>query len=234
MIRTHSRHDAFGSFAFRPAVVLLLLVLVSACGRGAAQSRGEQKPTMHPDAQTAAARALVPLQKLVTAENAKEMGFDSPAEAAAAALGDPVRVQMVRLDALKQYGSGDPGGLLTDANRVIYPVAVKDQVKSSIVVEGSGNQWKATSFGGPHLVRQIARFRADVNARLKPAPDSVIVVHVAALNLYFLGYRVDGRLMLTPLETHPNYKLEAGSSLPAEQVFAALATIAKSYNGLPI
>jgi hypothetical protein len=107
-------------------------------------------------------------------------------------------------------------------------------VKSSIIVEGSGNEWKASSFGGPHLVGQIARYRADVTARLKPAADSVSVVHVAALNLYFLGYRVDGRLMLTPLENHPAYQLEAGSSLAADQVFATLAPIARNYNGLPL
>ena len=107
-------------------------------------------------------------------------------------------------------------------------------MKSSIIVEGSGNEWKASSFGGPHLVQQMARYRTDVTTRLNAAADSVTVVHVAALNLYFLGYRVDGRLMLTPLENHPDYKLEAGSSQPADQVFAALAPIARNYNGLPL
>lgn len=217
------------------ALVLALALPFAACRRGAAQGGGEQKPPMSPDAQTAATRALDPLRKLVTADNARDMGFDSPAEAADAALGNPIRVQMVRLDALQQYQpSTDPGSLLTEANRVIYPVAVRGQVKSSVIVEGSAGQWRATSFGGPHLVRQMARFRDEVSERLKPAADSLTVVHVAALNLYFLGYRVEGRLMLTPLENHPNYRLEAGSSLPAEQVFATLAPIAKSYNGLPL
>lgn len=231
---TFSRLDTLDRFALR-VVAASLAVILAGCSRGGAQGGGEQKPPVYPDAQTAATRGLDSLRKLVTADNARDLGFDSSPEAASAALGDPIRVQMVRLDALRQYeASADPGRLLTEANRVIYPVAVKDQVKSSIIVEGSGNQWKATSFGGPHLVRQMARYRTDVTTRLKPAADSVSVVHVAALNLYFLGYRVDGRLMLTPLETHRNYQLEAGSSLPAEQVFAALAPIARSYNGLPL
>jgi len=235
-MRKTIRLDTLCSSALRFAGFLFLAVLLTACsGGGAAQSGGEQKPPMHPDAQTAANRGLDSLRKLLTAENAKDMGFESPEEAAAAALGDPVRVQMVRLDALRQYeASVDPGRLLAEANRVIYPVAVKDQVKSSIIVEGSGSQWKASSFGGPHFVRQMARYRTDVATRFKPAPDSVSVVHVAALNLYFLGYRLDGRLMLTPLENHPTYRLEAGASLPAEQVFAALAPIARDYNGLPL
>ena len=61
----------------------------------------------------------------------------------------------------------------------------------------------------------------------------MIVVHVAALNLYFLGYRVDGRLMLTPLESHSTYKLEGGAVLRADQVFATLAPVAQRHNGLP-
>jgi hypothetical protein len=234
-MRTHTRLDTLNSTSASLGAVLAVVLLLTACSRGAAQSGGERKPPVHPDAQTAATQALDTLRKLVTADNAREMGFDGPGEAATATLGDPVRVQMVRLDALRAYVAGaDPGGLLTEGNRVIYPVAVNNQVKSSIIVEGTGNQWKASSFGGPHLVQQMARYRADITARLKPAADSVTVVHVAALNVYFLGYRVDGRLMLTPLENHPDYKLEAGSSLPADQVFTTLAPIARNYNGLPL
>jgi hypothetical protein len=216
------------------AAGLLASLLLTGCG-GAAQTGGEQKAPVLPDAQTAATRALEPLRKLVTADNARDMGFEDVSEVANAALGEPIRVQIVRLDALQQFAPGaDPGQLLTEANRVIYPVVVRNQVKSSIIVEGSGGQWKFTDFGGPRLVRQVSQFRTDVTERLKPAPDSLTVVHVAALNLYFLGYRVDGRLMLTPIETHAEYKLEAGSSLPADQVFTALAPFAKSYNGLPL
>lgn len=238
-MRTFIRLDPFHSFhalALGCSAVLSCGVLLAACsGNGAAQSGGEGRTPTHPDAQTAATRGLESLRKLVNADNARDMGFDSVDEAAVAALGTPARVQMVRLDALRKYeASADPAALLTDANRVIYPVSVKDQVKSSVIVEGTGSQWKAASFGGPHLVRQMARFRADVSARLQPAADSVTVVHVAALNLYFLGYRVEDRLMLTPLENHPTYRLEAGSSLPANEVFAALAPIARDYNGLPL
>jgi hypothetical protein len=217
------------------AATLLVAALVTACaGAGATPGLEGQKPETQPDPQAAATRALDPLRKLVTAQTYRDLGFDDPSEAASATLGEPIRVSMVRLDALRQYEAGrDPERLLTDAGRVIYPIEVKNQVKSSIIVEGVAGQWKATSFGGPHLVRQIARFRSDVNARIKPAQDSMSVVHVAALNLYFLGYRVDGRLMLTPLESQTNYKLEAGAVLRADQVFATLAPFARSYNGLP-
>lgn len=218
---------------------LLLLVSVTAAVimgcTGAAQGGRDQKAPVHPDAQTAAARSLDTLRKLITPDNARDMGFDNPADAASATLGSAARVQMVRLDALRQYQAGtDPSSLLTEENRIIYPVMVRDQVKSSIIVEGSGNEWKASSFGGPHLVQQMARYRTEATTRLNAPADSVTVVHVAALNLYFLGYRADGRLMLIPLENHADYKLEAGSSLPADQVFAALAPIARNYNGLPL
>jgi hypothetical protein len=213
----------------------LATLLLAACAQGNAQGGGEQKPPVLADPTTAATRALDPLRKLVTAENARDMGFDNAAEAANARLGDPIREQMVRLDALRKYSAGaDPASLLTESNRVIYPVTVDNQPRSSVIVEGSGSQWKFTSFGGPRLVRQVARFRAEVTSRVKAPNDAVTLVHVAALNLYFLGYRDDGRLMLTPLETTAAYKLEAGASLPADQVFSALSVNAREYNGLPL
>lgn len=219
----------------RAVIAGLAGVLLMSCGSGSAQSGPEQKAPVVPDARTAATRALDPLKKLVTAENARDMGFDDVSEVADATLGEPIREQMVRLDALRTYTAGaDPGLLLTESNRVIYPVTARGQVKSSIVVEGAGDQWRFTSFGGPRLVRQMARFRSEVSDRVKPPNDSMTVVHVAALNLYFLGYRVDGRLILTPLESTPAYKLEAGTPLPADQVFVALAPIAREYNGLPL
>jgi hypothetical protein len=218
----------------RAVIAGLAGVLLVSCG-GSAQSGPEQKAPVVSDARTAATRALDPLKKLVTAENARDMGFDDVSEVADATLGEPIREQMVRLDALRTYTAGtDPGSLLTESNRVIYPVTARGQVKSSIVVEGAGDQWKFTSFGGPRLVRQAARFRSEVGDRLRQKGESMTVVHVAALNLYFLGYRVDGRLMLTPLESTPAYKLEAGASLPADQVFTELALVAREYNGLPL
>lgn len=65
-------------------------------------------------------------------------------------------------------------------------------------------------------------------------PD--IVVHVAALNLHFIGHRSGGRLMLTALDNNPNYGLRAGATAPAEEVFARLAAneIVKKHNGLPM
>lgn len=66
------------------------------------------------------------------------------------------------------------------------------------------------------------------------APD--IVVHVAALNLHFIGHRTGGRLMLTALDNNSSYGLRAGATAPAEEVFARLAAneIVKKHNGLPM
>ena len=59
----------------RVVIAGLVGVLVTSCSRGSAQSGAEQKAPVVPDAQTAATRALDPLKKLVTAENARDMGF---------------------------------------------------------------------------------------------------------------------------------------------------------------
>ena len=92
------------------SLVLAAAMMLNACSRGAAQDGSEQRPPVHPDPQTAATRALDTLRKLVTAANAKDMGFDDSADAASATLGDPVRVQKVRLDALRQYEAGNSHG----------------------------------------------------------------------------------------------------------------------------
>ena len=235
-MQTIKRLETFVGGPASLAAIFYAAFLTVCVGQGAASGDEMQKPVTQktqtqPDAEAAAKRALVPLQKLVDDKTYKEMGFDNPSEVASAILVEPINVSMVRLDALSQYAmGGNPERLLAEPRRVIYPVEVNKQVKSSIIVEGADAQWKATSFGGPHLVRQIARYRSDVNEKMKPETGSMRVVHVAGLNLYFLGYRVNGPLMLTPLDDYTTFKLTAGKyvmfcNLPAHYAQGMYGTL---------
>jgi len=186
---------------------------------------------MFTDAQSAANHSLATFRKLVNAQNYKELGFESPDEVASAALGTPIRTSMVKLEQLKAYKAGDDANrLLSELDQVYYPVTVRDQVRSTVTVEQSSGKWRATGFGPANLAKQIDRARKAGGT----ASGAQILVHVAPFNLYFVGNRVENRLVLTSAGDYSSYNLKAGASLPAEEVFAALVPFAQQYNGLPL
>lgn len=177
----------------------------------------------------AASHGLDTLRKLVNASNYRSMGFDSVDEVRSASLGDPLHIYMVRLDQLRDYQSNaDPDKLLSDVDQELYPVVVVGSVRSAVLVEKQGEKWAAVSFGGANLVKALAQRRSDSAATSKTAAASYFEVHVAALNMYFLGFHQEDRLMLIPLVDDPQYKFSAGSPLPASDVFAALVPAAKA------
>src|SRR4030095_1997495 len=101
-------------------------------------------------------------------------------------------------------------------------------------VEGGAGRWKAAAFGNAALARGLDQARkARPNLQGQQA-SALQIVHVAALKLYFVGHRSENRLFLTPLTTVENYKLQAGVTRPAEEVFTNLAPIARNYNGQPL
>src|SRR5215211_4018067 len=169
--------------------VLLILVLAQACNRDKVSTSSQaQEEATFTDAQSAATQALATFRKLVNAQNYKELGFESPDEVANAALGQPMRTSMVRLDQLKAYkASDDPNRLLNDLNQVYYPITVQNNVRSAISLEQANGRWKATGFGPANLAKQVARAKTAAGAETEP-----ILVHVAPFNLYFTGHRANG------------------------------------------
>ena len=112
------------------AATLLVATVLTACAVGRAADGEGQKPegqlNFTPDSCHASPRSI---SKAGHRPNLPgRVGFDDPSEAASATLGEPIRVSMVRLDALRKYSAGgDPERLLTDVGRVIYPVFVGDR-----------------------------------------------------------------------------------------------------------
>lgn len=214
---------------------LAALLAVSACSsRGQLPTNQGDELQTFSDAQSAATRALDTFRKLVTRDNFKELGFESLDEASAAALGEPRRVFDVRLDQLREYREGtDADRLLNDANRIVYPVVVREQVRSSISVEKKDGKWRAVDFGNTGLAKQISATTRAMAANQRPE-DTPVLVHVLPFNLYFLGHHLESRLLLTPLADYSTFNLKAGTTTPANDVMAALAVFARSYNGLPM
>ncbi|MEP0762054.1 MAG: SseB family protein [Chloroflexota bacterium] len=200
-------------------VVIIAGVLYVLLGR---EEEPDKEPPGQDTAQQAADEALKTLEKLVTEENYAAMGFTSPDEVAQAQLGAPMTVYRVQLDQLREYtpGETDPAGLLVDVSRLLYPVTVGEEVRSSVAVEGPQGVWRGTDYGGPGLMKALSQYRQS---------EDDFAVHVGFLGLYFVGQRSEDGLWLTPLLDDPDLGFVAGEPLAAAEVFRALLPLAQEY-----
>lgn len=209
-------------------------VLLSLCFVTTAFAQAARDASTTREAYVAAAQSLQTFQAMVTDQNFRQMGFATPAEAKIATLGQPLPVAMVQLDDLRAYRPGnDPAALLRDLHKMIFPVLVSNQVRSSITVERRDSRWQGTSFGAPTLAGMTESARRASSSASGVAPTSYVLVHVAALNRHYLGHRAGNRLILTTIVDDPVLKLPAGRDIPAADAFGALAPVAQQHNGLP-
>jgi hypothetical protein len=212
----------------------LLLSLFIALLLPAAQARAQGAVAPFSETLPVAQKALKTFSRLVTKENYKRMGFEDPEEVRMATLGAPLQDFIVRLDKLKNYA---PGGrldeLLKATDQVIYPVLVKDQVRSSITISKTGESWKAVSFGGPNFIKLISGTLAENTKTTRLDSSAYQVIRVPSLNLFFLGFRLNNELIFVPVTDNARLKFKAGAGMKAENVFSALLPEAKAHNGLP-
>ena len=83
---------------------------------------------------------------------AKRLGFKSSEEVVQARLGIPYLVFRIQVERLKGFQVGDdPESLLIDEHRMIYPLLVQNQVRSSLTVTHlkKEGKWRATRRGSP-------------------------------------------------------------------------------------
>ena len=213
---------------------LLIALLLMATHANAQERNVPAKEIQSAAIQSTAQRALETFSQLVTKENFKQMGFDSPDEVRTAALGMPLHDYLVQLDVLKKYEPGSKTDeLLTATNQIVYPILVNNQVKSSITISKTKESWQAVSFGGSSFVKMLSKTLTENSRETGLAYSAYFIVRVPSLNLFFLGYRVKDELMLVPIMDEPRLKLKAGASVKAENVFSAILPDAKAHNGLP-
>ena len=200
----------------------------------AAQTRAQVSTAPFSETQPVAQEALKTFSRLVTKENFRRMGFESLEEVRSVTLGAPMQDFIVRLDKLKKYEPGvNPDELLTATNQVIYPVLVKDQVRSSITISKTGESWKAVSFGGPNFIKLISSTLKENTKTTRLASTEYQVIRVPSLNLFFLGFRLNNELMFVPVMDNTRLKFKAGAGMKAENIFSAILPEAKAHNGLP-
>ncbi|UCG92728.1 MAG: hypothetical protein JSV97_03190 [candidate division WOR-3 bacterium] len=198
------------------------------------QGGAQEKPAPLKELDKIASDALVTFSELVTKENYQAMGFASPDEVKVATLDVPVRVFVVRLDELQKYEPGsDPSPLLSGGEHVIFPVAVEENVRSSIILEKVVEKWEVTGFGSPNLIKMITDVRKDETESTRLPAYFFFVVTVPAMNLYFVAHRIGEVLMLSPIRDEPLYGFKAGITMRADEVFEALLPAAQEHDGLP-
>lgn len=179
-------------------------------------------------------RALKTFATLVTRENYQAMGFAAPADVEKGALGSPIREFFVRLDALREYSGEKPAAeLLNGGDEFIVPVLVDGTVRSSITVRRGKEGWQAVSFGAPSFTSLVIRQRQRLMERVRLMAGSIFLVRAPALNVSFLGYNQDGRLLFSPLSTDPRFRPTEGEGISAEKALEALVPAAREHNGLP-
>lgn len=207
---------------------LIITVLVAPVAVSCSQKAGEGAPPPVNDSSKAASNALDTLRALVTEQNYKGLGFGSLDEVKAATLAAPMPVYEIGLDRLKAYQAGQDGNvLMTPTSETLYPVAVGGETRSSVTVVKKEGGYTSASFGKANIAKGLTRFRGqDITG--------TFVVQIPVLGLYFLGRRVEGRLMLTPVVESTRPPLHAGAIVPVEEIVKAIGPLVQAYNGQPL
>jgi hypothetical protein len=156
------------------------------------------------------------------------------AELRTATLEEALPVSIVSLDALRKYEPGtDVNRLLQPLPKYVFPVATNGTIGSTIVVEKVGDSWKTAQVGGFRVAQGYSRVRSDNSKASRQDPKAYFAVEIPALNLQFVGRRVESKVRLAPLFTDESLDFVAGQEKPGEEIFTKLSAIAVNYNGLP-
>jgi hypothetical protein len=181
-----------------------------------------------------ALRALETLKNIVSENNFMRMGFKSVQETKTAQLGTPFQEFTIELGQLKTYEPGaNPEELLDGGHIAYFPVNVQTETRSSIMIVKEKDQWKTVSYGSANLIQLLASTRSRLQRTTGLPISSFFVVRIPAMNLYFVGYRLNQQLMLTPILDNTGYKFKSGTPTSGDEVFRILLPHAKAHDGLP-
>lgn len=213
-----------------PVIVTAILVAgLQAQTPPSVQARAQLVQQSKPEA----VRLLGQLGKLVTPENHDRMGFANVEQARSATLGEPLQVYKVWLNELKTYQAGtDPAKLLHGGEELMYPVVAGNEVRSSVTVAKIAGQWKQIAVGKTELMRLVGQAKQEVSSQ-KGFAELHFIVRIPAMNLAFIGYRNEGKLMLVPLLDDPRFDFKTGTVIPASEVFKKIAPAAREQSDMP-
>lgn len=162
-------------------------------------------------------------------------GFHTRHEIKKARLGVPLEVYLANLAEIQKPRRRAHAEVpLTPAGEMIYPLIVGRQVRSSVTVRHRGHGWRVSGFGDARLIRLLTTARERSAQRALRSPASYFAVRLpVGRNTCMVAHRQDDELILTPILDDPRLGLEAGRDVPAANVFAALAPLARQAKGFP-
>jgi hypothetical protein len=204
--------------------LFLLFLLPIAMSAQSANERAEAK-AWAAQSRPSAEKSLGTLRALASA-NPSALGLKSSDEASDAHLETPRVVYAIRLDSLRAYTSTTNIENLLVPQKILYPVKLQGQVRSSVELEKRGAEWKAVTFGNGSLASRL------IDAAPAGDPDWFVVT-IPALNVVFRGSNSGSQVQLTPVFDDNVLGLRAGQTRPATEVLAALAIAAQNHNGEP-
>lgn len=113
-----------------------------------------------------ATNAVEVFKKLVmlTPNDSQRVGFDSTNEILQSVIGAPFPVYYITKAALVSKSSTDFAALLTPGGKMIYPLMVSSNAKSSVTVRKQGAGWVTEKRGTPQLIRPLVALRNALDA----------------------------------------------------------------------
>lgn len=210
----------------RSLFAMIGLLVLAGCSQ---QNRPAPPAVTQP--QEAATNALGILQKLVTDQNFKGLGFESVDEVKNAQLGQPLQVFNIGLDKLKGAAPGaatDAASLLIPSPETIYPVTVQGAVRSSVTIVHKQEGYAPASFGNAEIIKALSRLRRPESGQ------NEFVLRILPFNMYFLAHRVENQVVAVPIVDDPRIKAKTGEAIPLPALLDALRPLANEYNGLPM
>ena len=114
---------------------------------------------------------------------------------------------------------------------MIYPIKVNGDIRSSVTVAKSGEDWQVTSFGRPKWTKAVAKIIAQKTVTGNIGYSDNFILHIASLYILLLGRYEQENLILTQVHDHDELALSAGDSGPAAELLIKIQQGIKGYSG---
>lgn len=204
------------------AALLTVLVGLTGCS-------GSQSTSVDPLLQEAESGMDV-MSALIDADNAESMGFQDLEELENAALGTPLFLHHIPLDALAAHDlTRSPQRLLVDGDMALFPVMVDGDVRSLLSMRRDGGAWRPSSIGRP------AHALALVEARQRHAQthniehEEAFIVDIPSMNLTFIAHANESGLMMSGVFDHDQLGVDANSSENGRALIERLHQAAQTF-----
>ena len=174
--------------------------------------------------------AIQTFSKLVTNENAKDFGLQSPDQLKTLKEGPQFKKYMIGLDDIKNYKAGDDVGKMVKELSSVEVTLVDGagKIQTSIEFDKNKDKWQATGFGATDAVRSLSNVQVSDSAM-----KTGMLVRIPALRTNFIGVNSASGLNFIVLENNENLRLEKGQTISAADALSRLVVVANQYNGLP-